>query len=310
MKPLVVATRSGALAITQTMAVVSRLKKIYSDIEIRIKPITSQGDSDRQTTLWELKSTGFFTSRLEDALVAGDADFAVHSFKDLPVNSRSGLTIAAVCSRDFAEDCLITTAPASSLSDLGTAAQIGTSSLRRASQLRHLRADLEILPIRGNVKRRIELLEKQRLDAIVIARAAMERLKMTERIAFCFSTEEFIPAPAQGALAVQTISSDTKTTKLISAVDDKKDRLTTSAERRILSVTGCGCHAPVGAFAEINGANIKICAFISDLQGRRFIRRKIGGSAVNAEKLAEQLGAELLESGGRQILMELENSYD
>jgi len=299
---LTVATRGGKLAIAQTKTVCSLLKKNHPGLQISIKTITTKGDSDRQTALWNLKDTGFFTSKLEDALLAYDADFAVHSFKDLPTHFRDGLTIAAVCDRQFAEDCLLAADSVGSTDQLPHAAKIGTSSLRRAAQLKHLRADLLPTPIRGNVLTRIRRLKEGKFDAIILARAGIERLGQADKISFCFDPAQFIPAPAQGALAVQTRTDDSATNELIAAIDDEKARTITFAERRILTTMQCGCHAPVGAFAKISGDNIEITAFISDLDAKHFIRRRITGPAEQADDLAEKLANELLSSGGTNIL--------
>jgi len=151
MKTLTVATRGGALAVTQTNHVVASLKKVRPGLKIEVKQITTTGDRDRRTALWSLRDTGFFTSQLEDALMAKEADFAVHSLKDLPTAEPEGLTIAAVCDRNFVEDTLVSTFPIDSIEQLPTGAKIGTSSLRRAAQLKHLRSDLKPTTIRGNV---------------------------------------------------------------------------------------------------------------------------------------------------------------
>jgi hydroxymethylbilane synthase len=252
--------------------------------------------------LWNLKDSGFFTSQVEDVLLAGQADFAVHSFKDLPTRQRKELTIAAVCDRQFAEDCLIATDAVSSIEQFRPSAKIGTSSLRRVAQIRRLRADLEITAVRGNVKTRIKKLDNGYVDAIILARAGIERLGLGRRISFCFDPVKFIPAPAQGALAVQTRSDDITTNKLVAAIDDRNARITTFAERQVLVTMRCGCHAPVGAFAKIAGDNIEIHAFISDVEGKNFIRRRIVGPAKESDKLAEQIANELLSSGGSEIL--------
>jgi len=305
-KVLTVATRGGKLAIAQTGLVCSLLKKIHPGLQINIKTITTRGDRDRRTALWNLKDTGFFTSQLEDALLASEADFAVHSFKDLPTHHRDGLTIAAVCDRQFAEDCLIAYDSVTSIDQLPHCAKVGTSSLRRAAQLKHLRADLVPTPVRGNVLTRIKRLEEGKFDAIILARAGIERLGLADKISFCFDPKQFIPAPAQGALAIQTRTDDSRTSKLIAAIDDEKNRTTALAERRILTTMQCGCHAPVGAFAKIVGDNIEITAFISALDGQNFIRRRIAGPAEQADTLADQIANDLLASGGKQILDELE----
>jgi hydroxymethylbilane synthase len=309
-KVLTVATRGGQLAMAQTNIVVSALKEQYPDIKINFKRVTTAGDSDRQTALWDLKESGFFTSKVEEALLAGEADFAVHSFKDLPTKERQGLTIAAVCDRQFAEDCLIVQNDISSIDQLPKTAKIGTSSLRRAAQLRHLRQDIEPTPIRGNVTTRLKKLEEGKFDAIILARAGVERLGLADKISFGFEPNQFIPAPAQGALAVQTRSDDAMTTKLIAAIDDEKARIVCSAERQVLVTMQCGCHAPVGAFADYLGDNVKIIAFICDLQGQQFIRREISGAASQANLLAEQIANEILDAGGNKILKELDKNRE
>lgn len=306
MNVFTVATRGAELAIAQTQIIISALKKTHPDIQIKTKKITTKGDRDKRTALWDLKSTGFFTSQVEDALLSGQADFAVHSFKDLPTRQRKGLTITAVCERTFPEDCLIANAPVDSIRHLPQSAKIGTSSLRRAAQIKHLRADLEPISIRGNVPTRIKLLQQGKFDAVILARAGIERLGLSEKISLCFDPQQFIPAPAQGALAVQTRTDDQTVTKFIAAIDDKNLRTITFAERQVLITMNCGCHAPVGAFAEISGNNMEIHAFISDLEAKNFISRCITGPATDADKLAEKIANDLLDAGGREILEKLE----
>ena len=306
MKVLTVATRAGKLAVAQTEIICSLLNKAHPHIKLEIKQITTTGDRDRRTALWNLKDTGFFTSALEDALLAGRADFVVHSFKDLPTHQRDGLTIAAVCDRQYAQDCVIASGSVTSIEQLPHAAKIGTSSLRRAAQLKHLRSDLVPTAVRGNVLTRIRKQEEGKFDAVILARAGIERLGLSDKISFSFDPAQFIPAPAQGALAVQTRTDDSKTNRLVASIDDEKARTVTFAERKILTSMQCGCHAPVGAFAKISGNNIEINAFISDLQGTDFIRRQITGPSKDAENLADKLTDDILASGGKKILQDLE----
>jgi hydroxymethylbilane synthase len=305
MNVLTAATRGGDLAIAQTRLIISALKKTHPRLQIKIKKITTKGDRDKRTALWDLKSAGFFTSQVEDALLSGQADFAVHSFKDLPTQQRQGLALTAVCERAFPEDCLIANVQVDSIRRLPQSAKIGTSSLRRAAQIRHLRADLTPAPIRGNVPTRIKLLEQGKFDAVILARAGIERLGLGEKISLCFDPRQFIPAPAQGALAVQTRIDVPAVTKLIAAIDDKNLRAITFAERQVLVTMQCGCHAPVGAFAKIAGNNMEIRAFISDGQGKNFISRCLTGPAADANNLAEKIANDLLNAGGREILEKL-----
>jgi len=299
---LTVATRAGKLAIAQAEIVTAALKRIHPDIEIKIKTITTEGDRNKRIALWKLRTTGFFTSRVEDALLAGEADFAVHSFKDLPTQQRQGLTVAAVCQRQFVEDCLISADSVRSIEQMPKAAKIGTSSPRRIAQIRHLRPDLQPADIRGNVTTRIRKLREGKFDAVILARAGIERLGLSDKISFCFDPGEFISAAAQGALAVQTRADDARSTELLSAIDDQKARITSDAERHVLSTMQCGCHAPAGAFARIDEDDIIIYAFISDLEGRNFIKRQISGPVADADNLAEKIAHELLNAGGRKIL--------
>ncbi|MFH1719789.1 MAG: hydroxymethylbilane synthase [Planctomycetota bacterium] len=306
MKVFTVATRGGALAIAQTEFVISTLKGIHPGVQINVRQITTSGDRDRRTALWNLKDTGFFTSQVEDALLAREADFAVHSFKDLPTAQRDGLTIGAVFDRNFVEDCLVAKEPVGSIDQLKKSAKVGTSSLRRAAQLRHLRADLEPVPVRGNVQTRINLLDTGKVDAVLLARAGLERLGLADKISFVFDPAVFVPAPAQGALGIQMRTDDADTDKLISSIDDANARTVTSAERKILTTMQCGCHAPVGAHAIITGEDIQIRAFISDVEGKNYIGREVTGPAADAETLAEKIANELLDAGGKQILESLE----
>ena len=306
MSVLTVATRRGELALAQTRSVIAALKAQNPGREIRIREITSAGDRDRRTALWNLKDTGFFTSRLEETLLAREADVAVHSFKDLPTRQREGLTVTAVWDRCWPQDCLLARAAAKSIDDLPNGARVGTSSLRRAAQLRYLRPDLELVSLRGNVRTRIEKLHTTGLDAIVLARAGLERLHLTEAISFTFDPEQFIPAPAQGALAIQTRQDDEETVDVVRSIDDAFARAVTSAERQVLVTTQCGCHAPVGAYAEAAEGELVLRAFLSDVQGRTMLRKQINGSMSRAKQLGEQLALELLDAGGRDILDELE----
>ncbi len=303
---LIAATRRGDLALAQTRTVIAALKAKHPDLDVRIREITTAGDKDRRTALWDLKDTGFFTSQLEDALLSGAADFAVHSFKDLPTQERTGLAVSAIYNRQWPEDCLLARRPVKSLDDLPKSARVGTSSLRRAAQLRHLRPDLALVPLRGNVQTRIRKLQTTDLDAIILARAGLERLDLAEMISIVFDPKQFVPAPAQGALAIQTRSDDEETVGIIQALDDPSGRALVLAERQVLVALKCGCHAPVGAYAERHGETMEIHAFIADVEGRNIIRKYAEGPVSEAVSIGERLAQELLAAGGREILQELE----
>jgi hydroxymethylbilane synthase len=310
MKTLTVATRRGPLAVAQTQMVIAAMKRHYRDIEIKIREVTSEGDRDRRTVLWNLKDTGFFTSRLEEILAAGEADFAVHSFKDLPTRQREGLTVAAVYDRRFPQDCVLARERVDSLDRLPAGAKIGTSSLRRVAQLRHLKGDLEPVPIRGNVQTRVRKLQEGDLDAIVLARAGLERLGMSSLISFTFDPHEFIPAPAQGVLAIQTRAADAMTNEILASIDDQQARAITDAERQVLVDLRCGCHAPVGAYAECTGDTITLDAFISTLDGAELLRARSTGPVSEARETGKAAAQKLLQAGGRRILDTLERERD
>jgi len=305
-RTLTVATRRGELALTQTQTVIAALKQQHPDLDVEIKEVTSEGDRDRRTVLWNLKDTGFFTSRLEEMLAAEQADFAVHSYKDLPTRAHAGLAVAAVFNRQFPEDTLLAREPIDSLDRLAEGACIGTSSLRRIAQLKHVRPDLECVPIRGNVRTRIEKLRSEDLDAVILARAGLERLGLDGEISFIFDPIEFIPAPAQGALAIQARADDTEACAILAAIDDAQARALTDAEREILIATKCGCHAPVGAYARGDGETMTLQAFLAEPSGRQLFGAEASGPWSQARALGRQVAVELLEVGGRRVLDELE----
>ncbi len=306
MKAFVVATRRGELALAQTRTVIAALKVRYPQVEIRIREMTTSGDTDRRTALWDLKDTGFFTSQLEEALLAGEADFAVHSFKDLPTQERRGLAVTAICNRQWPEDCLLARRPVGALDGLPQGARVGTSSLRRAAQLRHFRPDLELVPLRGNVQTRIRKLQTTDLDAIILARAGLERLGLAAMLSIIFDPKQFLPAPAQGALAIQTRRDDAETVRIVQSLDEPADRALVLAERQVLVTLRCGCHAPVGAYAERQGETMELHAFIADVEGRNLIRTQAEGPMSQAVSLGERVARKLLEAGGHEILQELE----
>ncbi|RKY12054.1 MAG: hydroxymethylbilane synthase [Planctomycetota bacterium] len=306
MRTFFVATRGSRLALAQTGIVIEALKKVYPDVNFEIKRITTRGDKETKTALWQLSGFGFFTKQVEEALLAGEADIAVHSFKDMPTEQTEGLTIAAVCERFFPQDCVVSAQPVRSLDDFGPGAKIGTSSFRRIALVKHLRSDLETTAIRGNVETRISKGESGQADAVILARAGLERFGLADKIAFSFDPLEFIPAPAQGALAVQTRADNPETIKIVSSIDHAPTRLVVSAERRVLTRLHPGCHAPVGVFAKITGSDIMITAFVADIEGKVFLHSQIRGPVAESNRLADKLANELIKDGAAQLLESLE----
>ncbi len=303
---LTIATRRGALAVAQTQLVAAALMERHPGLQVKVEEVTSEGDIDRRTALWDLKDAGFFTSTLEEALLAGAADLAVHSLKDLPTRSRDGLALTAICDRRFPEDCLLANEPIRSIDELEPGAKVGTSSLRRAAQLLHAKPEVEAEPIRGNVQTRMQKLRTGEFDAIILAKAGLERLGLADSISLTFDPHEFIPAPGQGALAIQTRSDDEATNAIVRSIDDERARALVEAEREILVVLQCGCHAPVGAYAEAMVDEMRLTAFIADRYGRTCIRRQRIGPAADPLGLGRRVAEDLRTGGGAEILHELE----
>ncbi len=302
MNKIRIATRSSALAIIQSQIVVEALKKQKSGVGFEIVEIRSEGDIDKEKPLWKLSETGLFTAAVENAVRENKADIAVHSYKDLPIESPGDIVVAAVLDRKFCQDCLVCNRKIKSLKDLPKGAKIGTSSLRRKAQLLHERPDLKCEPIRGNVPTRISQVEKRLFDAAVLAYAGIKRLGLADKVSLCFNPAEFVSAPAQGAIAVQAKADNKEVLKLLSAIDDKIARITCDAERLVLRKLKAGCHAPAGVFAQIAGDDIIIYAFVSDENGREFIKCRKQGPAKSAHKVAENLADELLKAGAAELL--------
>jgi hydroxymethylbilane synthase len=295
-RTLTIATRGGALALAQTQTVVAALQSQWPGLDCRIKVVTTHGDRDQRTALWDLRDQGFFTSQLEESLLAGEADMAVHSFKDLPTREVPDLHIGAVCDRHYPEDCLVAARGIKTLTDLPKAARVGTSSLRRAAQVRQERPDLQIVPIRGNVETRLSKLDAGQVEALLMARAGLERLDLTERITAVLDPRQFIPAAAQGALAIQVRADDQDTNELVTSIDHPQTRRLAETERQVLISTGCGCHAPVGAFAERKDNEVYLHTFMADPEARHLVRRRITGPPDQALAMARQIAADMVKA--------------
>lgn len=305
MRALRIASRGSKLALVQSNYIRNLLEDLYSDIEITIVKISTKGDRDKSDFLYKTNSMGFFTSEVENALLDGRADIAVHSLKDLPTACTKGLVVAAIPKRESVADALIASSGVSSISDLPARATVGTSSLRRIAQLRRQRNDIKCVPLRGNVETRVSKVAAGKVDAAVMACAGLNRLGLSDQISAILSPKEFLPAPAQGALAVQIRDDDNELVELISKLDDKNTRIAVEAERRILSSMHGGCSIPLGVYSEISGDNMTIDAVISDVDGQKYVKRSIAGQIKKANAYAEQLAQELLQAGGKEILDEI-----
>lgn len=302
MKPIRIASRGSKLAMVQSNYIKARLEELSGDVEVSIIKISTRGDRDKSDFLNKPDSIGYFTSEVENALLDGRADVAVHSLKDLPTAYTAGLTIAAIPTRQAVADALVTSLDAASLADLPAGATVGTSSLRRIAQVRLIRKDLKCVPLRGNVETRLAKVARGEVDAAIVACAGLNRLGLDDRISAVLPPEEFLPPPAQGALGVQTRIDDAEVTALVAQLDDRDARITAETERRILASMHGGCSIPLGVYSRIKGDSIIIDAVVSDVKGEKHIRRTVTAPIDQAQTTADKLAQELLNAGAKEIL--------
>ncbi len=303
-----IASRASKLALVQANFIRDLLQNLSDDHEISIIEVSTKGDRDKSDFLYKSEPIGFFTSEVENALLDGKADIAVHSLKDLPTTSAPDLLVAATPKRESPADALVASGQVASIEDLPTGATVGTSSLRRIAQLKHRRDDLKCVPLRGNVETRIGKVLDGQIDAAVVACAGLNRLGLSDKISAILPPRDFIPAPAQGALAVQIRADDSELAELLARVDDKPTRIAVEAERTVLSAMQGGCSIPLGVYAHISGDDITIDAVISDLEGKKYIKQSKTDSLNNAIPCAEKLAEELLTAGGADILNQIRNA--
>jgi hydroxymethylbilane synthase len=308
MKLIRIASRGSKLALAQTNLVRKFLENIAPDIQCSIIQITTQGDRDKSEFLYQSQSRGLFTSEVENALLDGRADLAVHSLKDLPTQPREDLVIAAIPKRESPADALVTRDRITSINDLPYGTTIGTSSLRRIAQLKLQRDDIRCLPLRGNVETRIRKVKEGQISAIVIACAGLNRLGLADNISAILPPEDFIPAPAQGALAVQIRFDNTKLAEIVTQIDDKNSRIAVETERLVLEVLHGGCSIPLGVYSQIEDRKITTNAILCDLDGIRHIRRSTTSTIEQAKTSAKKLAQQLLINGGEEILSKIRNT--
>ena len=296
---LTFATRPSALARWQTARVIQLLQVAHPGLECTESVITTTGDRVLDRPLSEIGGKGLFTSELEEALLSGKVHAAVHSLKDLPVEATPGIVVAAIPEREVAYDVLVC-AEGQTLSSLPEGARVGTCSLRRTAQLLARRPDLTILPLRGNVETRLRKVLSGEYDAIILAQAGLTRLGLQAHISEVFPLEVMLPAPGQGALAVQCRAEDTETLELLAAIHDPLTAAAVGAERAFLSGLGGGCSLPIAAFAEKNNGQIILTGAVISADGKQAIRL----SAVDKEpyKLGERLAELVLERGAAELL--------
>ena len=300
-----VGTRSSRLAIWQTDHVVERLQRVWPGVAVERVPISTLGDRETSRPLSRIGDKGLFTKELEDGLRGGTIDLAVHSLKDLPTEPPAGLRLGAVLAREDSRDALV--APATvRLATLPRGARIGTSSLRRQAQIAALRPDLRIVDLRGNVPTRVEKVRSGEIDAAVLAFAGLRRLQLEAEAAELFDADQLIPAPGQGAVAVQIRANDDALLALLAPLNDATASIETAAERALLGFLEGGCQVPVGALGRLGASDdLHLIGLVASLDGRSLVRREaraVVQSIDEAGALGEALARDLLDAGAREIL--------
>ena len=294
-------TRGSKLALTQTNQVIAALCSAHPGLEYEIKIISTAGDQIQDKPLSVMSNTGVFVREIENALLGNDIDIAVHSFKDLPTQQPWGLTIAAVPARRDARDALYSRDGAS-FTNLPHGASIGTSSMRRRAQCKYLRPDLIIRDIRGNVDTRMRKVQEGQYDATILAAAGLARLGLLQRAHQFFAPEEFMPAPAQGALAIEIRADDTAIADVVKAIDHPASRFAVLAERKVLEALGSGCSLPLAAYATCFREQLSLRARVIDPDGDRRISVQASGPVRDAEKIGEDAARLLIAEGAEKIL--------
>jgi hydroxymethylbilane synthase len=297
MARLRIGSRGSQLALWQANHISSLLRERGHEVELEI--IKTTGDKITDVALAKVGTKGMFTKEIEEALAEGRIDLAVHSLKDLPTELPVGFEIAAVTKRENPRD-VFCSSQYTSIEDLPRRARVGTSSLRRQAQLKTVRPDLDIHPLRGNVDTRLRKLEAGEYDAIILAAAGLNRLGKTELVRQVIPAEVMCPAAGQGALGIEIRAGDMITGPQLAFLDDSAARATTTCERALLNKLGGGCQVPIGAFAELRNGRLHLEAIVADPDGTKVLRESRDGS--DPVQLGESVGDTLLQRGGDAIL--------
>ena len=292
-------TRGSRLALVQTQGVADALAALGVEVEIIV--IRTSGDRLAQVALADFGGKALFVKEIEEALLEGVADVGVHSLKDMPGALPPGLCLAAFPRREDPRDCLVTRR-GGGLPDLPPGAVVGSSSLRRRVLLRSGRPDLRVEPIRGNVETRLSKLESGQYDAIVLAKAGLDRLGLAPAHTFALPAEEFLPAAGQGILGVEVREDDREARELVARLDDGHTRIEAQAERAFLFRLGAGCHTPVAGHAQLEHDAMTLTGLVASPDGATVLRSAVAGIASSAEALGHQLADELLGRGARRLL--------
>jgi hydroxymethylbilane synthase len=298
-----IGTRGSLLAKWQAESVRKQLFQA-AGVEAEIVIIKTAGDKMHQAPLTQIGGKGIFIKELEEALLDESIDLAVHSVKDIPTDTPSRLCFSAVCRRDDVRDCLIT-ANGATLANLRQGARVGTSSLRRQAQLRHIRPDLDTRELRGNIDTRLRKVESGEYDAILLAKAGLDRLGWSQRIAEILSPDLCMPAVGQGAIAVETRLKDTEAADILAKLDDAETRTAIIAERALLGALHGGCQVPIGGWARIERGELVLEACVCSVDGLQYVKQRAMAPPEHAVQLGEHMARLLMEAGAQSILEEV-----
>jgi hydroxymethylbilane synthase len=295
-----IGTRGSLLAKWQAESIRKRLFAA-TGVEAEIVVIKTAGDKMQQVPLTQIGGKGIFIKELEEALLDETIDLAVHSVKDVPTDTPSRLMFPAVCRRDDVRDCLV----GSTLANLRKGARVGTGSLRRRAQLLHIRPDLDIRDLRGNVDTRLRKVESGEYEAILLAKAGLDRLGVSQRIAEILSPEVCMPAVGQGAIAVECRLKDAETADILAPLDDAETRTAIIAERALLAALQGGCQVPLGAWARIERGELVLEACVCSVDGVQYVKQRATAPPEQAAALGEHMARLLIEAGAQSILQEV-----
>jgi hydroxymethylbilane synthase len=300
-----IGSRGSDLALWQSNHIKSSLEALYPTLTVTLEIIHTTGDKILDSPLSLMGGKGVFTVELERALLRNEIDLAVHSLKDLPTQLGEGLTVAAIPRRANVEDAFLSNSPGAHLFELPQGAVVATGSLRRKAQILARRPDYNIVDIRGNVPTRIRKLRESKWDGMILASAGMERLGLGHEIAHHISTEDMLPAPGQGALAIETRENDTEVAKLLFPLEDDESRLSASTEREILHALGGGCQLPLGTFVRKSGGSYLIDACIAYPSGEGMIRAHRTSNSTSLKQTAQKIAEDFLSNGGSAMVAQL-----
>ena len=299
-----IATRKSPLALWQANFVKQNLLLAHKDLKVELIPMVTQGDIILDSPLSKIGGKGLFVKQLEQAILNNEADIAVHSIKDIPAQFPEGLMLATICQRDEVRDAFVAN-KYTSLNDLPEGAIVGTSSLRRQCQLRSHFPHLIIKDLRGNVGTRLNKLDEEQYDAIILASVGLKRLSLEHRITQYIGTDLMLPAVGQGAIGIESRTDDKQILDIISVLDDKKSRACIQAERAMNNALQGGCQVPIAGYCRLNNDELTLQGLVGRVDGSKIIKQQITGFINEAESLGEKLAKQLLNQGADLILTEL-----